>query len=248
MQTAGFHAVKEDDAAFGHERLDHERLPLGNAPCDYTACCDPAEKKLAHGKSQGGFTPVNTGAGAASSFVLAFIFAGAAGLHADGGRTTRKPACPKTNMTALTQNAPARVRRLAAPERASSMRPASHANLHLINTRGVFAARAACVPICAFCIWRFLRSTATSVFQPVFTDDALFFHGGHAAQTSSFVRRLQAVFTRLGLPRAGDTRKNRSGFAGFEMLPRAVSARTSCYEGRSEKSACASSSATEARP
>ncbi|MGP1426286.1 MAG: hypothetical protein ACTTKK_09605, partial [Ottowia sp.] len=85
MQTAGFHAVKEDDAAFGHERLDHERLPLGNAPCDYTACCDPAEKKLAHGKSQGGFTPVNTGAGAASSFVLAFIFAGAAGLHADGG-------------------------------------------------------------------------------------------------------------------------------------------------------------------
>ena len=39
--------------------------------------------------------------------------------------------------------------------RASSMRPASHANLHLINTRGVFAARAACVPICAFCIWRF---------------------------------------------------------------------------------------------
>ena len=30
------------------------------------------------------------------------------------------------------------------------MRPASHANLHLINTRGVFAARAACVPICAF--------------------------------------------------------------------------------------------------
>ena len=132
--------------------------------------------------------------------------------------------------------------------RASSMRPASHANLHLINTRGVFAARAACVPICAFCIWRFLRSTATSVFQLVFTDDALFFHGGHAAQTSSFVRRLQAVFTRLGLQRAGDTRKNRSGFAGFEMLPRAVSARTSCYEGRSEKSACASSSATEARP
>ena len=132
--------------------------------------------------------------------------------------------------------------------RASSMRPASHANLHLINTRGVFAARAACVPICAFCIWRFLRSTATSVFQLVFTDDALFFHGGHAAQTSSFVRRLQAVFTRLGLPRAGDTRKNRSGFAGFEMLLRAVSTRTSCYEGRSEKSACASSSATEARP
>ena len=80
--------------------------------------------------------------------------------------------------------------------RASSMRPASHANLHLINTRGVFAARAACVPICAFCIWRFLRSTTTSVFQLVFTDDALFFHGGHAAQTSSFVRRLQAVFTR----------------------------------------------------
>ena len=81
---------------------------------------------------------MNTGAGAASSFVLAFIFAGAAGLHADGGRATRKPACPKTNMTALTQNAPApaRVRRLAAPERASSMRPASHANLHLINTRG----------------------------------------------------------------------------------------------------------------
>lgn len=142
-------------------------------------------------------------------------------LTAAGGCATRKPACPKTNMTALTQNAPApaRVRRLAAPERASSMRPASHANLHLINTRGVFAARAACVPICAFCIWRFLRSTATSVFQLVFTDDALFFHGGHAAQISSFVRRLQAVFTRLGLPRAGDTRKNRSGFAGFEMLP-----------------------------
>ncbi len=86
--------------------------------------------------------------------------------------------------------------------RASSMRPASHANLHLINTRGVFAARAACVPICAFCIWRFLRSTATSVFQLVFTDDALFFHGGHAAQTSSFVRRLQAVFTRLCRARA----------------------------------------------
>ena len=193
---------------------------------------------------------MNTGAGAASSFVLAFIFAGAAGLHADGGRARRKPACPKINMTALTQNAPApaRVRRLAAPERASSMRPASHANLHLINTWGVFAARAACVPICAFCIWRFLRSTATSVFQLVFTDDALFFHGGHAAQTSNFVRRLQAVFTRLGLPRAGDTRKNRSGFAGFEMLPRAVSTRTSCYEGRSEKSACTSSSATEARP
>lgn len=107
-------------------------------------------------------------------------------------------------MTALTQNAPApaRVRRLAAPERASSMRPASHANLHLINTRGVFAARAACVPICAFCIWRFLRSTATSVFQLVFTDDALFFHGGHAAQISSFVRRLQAVFTRLCRARA----------------------------------------------
>lgn len=37
--------------------------------------------------------------------------------------------------------------------RASSMRPASHANLHLINTRGVFAARAACVPICAFCFY-----------------------------------------------------------------------------------------------
>lgn len=125
-------------------------------------------------------------------------------LTAAGGRATRKPACPKTNMTALTQNAPApaRVRRLAAPERASSMRPASHANLHLINTRGVFAARAACVPICAFCIWRFLRSTATSVFQLVFTDDALFFHGGHAAQISSFVRRLQAVFTRLCRARA----------------------------------------------
>ena len=125
-------------------------------------------------------------------------------LTAAGGCATRKPACPKTNMTALTQNAPApaRVRRLAAPERASSMRPASHANLHLINTRGVFAARAACVPICAFCIWRFLRSTATSVFQLVFTDDALFFHGGHAAQTSSFVRRLQAVFTRLCRARA----------------------------------------------
>ena len=86
--------------------------------------------------------------------------------------------------------------------RASSMRPASHANLHLINTRGVFAARAACVPICAFCIWRFLRSTATSVFQLVFTDDALFFHGGHAAQISSFVRHLQAVFTRLCRARA----------------------------------------------
>ena len=86
--------------------------------------------------------------------------------------------------------------------RASSMRPASHANLHLINTRGVFAARAACVPICAFCIWRFLRSTATSVFQLVFTDDALFFHGSHAAQISSFVRRLQAVFTRLCRARA----------------------------------------------
>ena len=132
--------------------------------------------------------------------------------------------------------------------RASSMRPASHANLHLINTRGVFAARAACIPICAFCIWRFLRSTATSVFQLVFTDGALFFHGGHAAQTSSFVRRLQAVFTRLGLPRAGDTRKNRSGFAGFEMLPRAVSTRTSCYEGRSEKSACASALSPRPQP
>ena len=126
---------------------------------------------------------MNTGAGAASSFVLAFIFAGAAGLHADGGRRPRhaQTGLPETNMTALTQNAPARVRRLAAPERASSMRPASHANLHLINTRGVFAARAACVPICAFCIWRFLRSTATSVFQLVFTDDALFFHGSQGA-------------------------------------------------------------------
>ncbi|WP_288921906.1 hypothetical protein [uncultured Ottowia sp.] len=136
-------------------------------------------------------------------------------LTAAGGRATRKPACPKTNMTALTQNAPA-------PERASSMRPASHANLHPINTQGVFAARAACVPICAFCIWRFLRSTATSVFQLVFTDDALFFHGGHAAQISSFVRRLQAVFTRLGLPRAGDTRKTGADSPGSKCSPRSL--------------------------